>query len=87
MGKSKTDSVSEAVFTEKIYGKSAVVLFRVVVKGETRVKCPNCSREVPQDTIFCKVCGINIPLYRQKIEKRYGKKSEKKAEKYKEKHE
>ena len=42
-------------------------------------KCPNCSREVSQGTIFCKVCGINIPLYRQKIEKRYGKKSDKKA--------
>ena len=49
-------------------------------------KCPNCSREVSQGTIFCKVCGINIPLYRQKIEKRYGKKSEKKAERYKENH-
>lgn len=42
--------------------------------------CPNCSREVSQGTIFCNVCGINIPLYRQKIEKRYGKKSEKKTE-------
>ena len=48
------------------------------------VKCPNCSSEVSQNTIFCKVCGINIPLYRQKIKKRYGKKSEKKAERYKE---
>lgn len=43
------------------------------------MKCPKCSKEVPQDTIFCKVCGINIRLHRQKIEKLYGKKSEKKS--------
>lgn len=46
-------------------------------------KCPNCSREVSQDTIYCKFCGINIPLYRQKRE-RYGKISKKKTERYKE---
>ena len=33
--KSKTDSVSEAVFAEKNYSKSAVALFRAMVKGET----------------------------------------------------
>ena len=57
-----------------------IELYRKDVEGSEKMKCPNCSKEISNDSTRCEYCGYDISRYKKVVERGIQKVSDKDIE-------